>query len=482
MAQEKLHTATRDVGRRVGEEAVLNAAADLIVEGALEQYLAFAGVRAVARKAKVTPTTVVHRFGKEHTAARGLALAATRHALARSGLSQSYKTVSELEKTVDGLRDGDPAALERVYAAAVKDIIAFSGDEQLLRSDTAGWIAVAASPQDPDAREILREHYNTLLEAYAPIFESLAEATGRRFIASVSARQLSVAMTALADGFIARRRFSPEVALPETFGRMAIGMFVEATVPLGTDDEPAPGERLLSDLPEPARQVDLGGRDPDKRLSIERAVRTLYFKRHAWDDVTVLGVARLADVSKSTIMANFADRNALAAVPWTDWALDFEADFEKAKSGRAFRRVLDSYLVAIAKRAVVHRELTGALLHSVFDFTIVHGPPNYEEPPDPRDPRALVPLPRPLRPFLVAHADRFRKELVNRPDWDRWLAAHLVNTTLHAVMTRVSPQSGSVTEMESSAEAVVGFVLDVTLAGVLDGKVTGSRADRKPGA
>jgi AcrR family transcriptional regulator len=434
----------------------LDAAADLIVKGRLDDYTAFAGTRAVAKKAGVFPGSVSYHFAGDQRgrSSRVLAEEAMRRALTRGGMRVTDRTIATLLAAADQLRAGDEEGLLRIARAAADDIIGYSSQESL-DDDTAGWLAMAAAPNDETAQEFLRERYQELLERYEPVYHTLAEATGRRFTRHISARELAISLTALADGFLARRRFAPDEAEPELFARLAIALFQAATVSRIAADDPDIGDELVPTPP--GATLDRG-----KRNTIAWAAKEIYEASGRWDDVTIAAVAGRAGVNRATVTANFGSRNGLAAAIWAPWVPKLREQLERDASRDPFDVALHAHLLRVAELAADHREVTGALLEAVFAATLEHGPPNYK---DPTDPRTLVRLPPITTQYILANKQKLRDGLVRDEEGAAALSAFLHNTILNMAMTR--SRSGGTRPTAMTASEVARYVTDIVFDGML---------------
>lgn len=444
-------------GRRVGREAILDAAADLFADLDLATTIgAVVGVRTVAAAVGVSPATVNHHF-RAGDAPRNerLAAAAVERALLRSSTSGAVLVAEASLNTLDALRQGDPEALHRLAAIAASDVLWFSPDDGTPNVDrearmVATFLAAAVAPQSPQATRSLRTHYGDLTKLYSELYQALLEATGRRLIAGLDVESFANVFTALADGFILRRRFEPERAPAALFGDVVVRLFEALTSPAGSSEDSDPADNLLP-LPPGS------GLDVHKRAAIVRAAIEVY-RHDGWDGVTIGAIEAGSDVSRRTIIANVGDRNGLAAAIWSQFLPDLQAGIDADADLPPHRRI-SRHLQRIVELTGAHRRLTGALLAGVHAYTIEHGPPTGT---DPADPRTLVPIPRLLRPVILDCAGVLRPGLAGDEAQASDTAALLTNTTLNLAITRPG----------LAASEVTSRICDTMLAGMLQRRPT----------
>jgi len=430
----------------VGRDALLEAAADLLAEIDLSTVAgAVVGVRAVAARAGVAPATVNHHFrpGEGGPNAR-LAGAATLHALARAADVGPSEIASDALDTVVALQRGDPDALRRMASIAARDVLWYDPhrDTTIDALNGALYLAVAAAPRSPEAVEALRAHYEITTQVYEELYGALLEATRRRPLENLDVRAFTAVFSALADGFIQRRRFDPDHAPAELFGAAVVRVFEALSTPEGAPEDHDPADNLVP-LP-PGSNLDV-----HKREAIARAAGDLY-RRDGWDAVSIAAVQRRAGVSRATVLANFADRDGLAAAVWAHFLPSLQAELDEPM---AVHRLVHRYLEHVARLAHEHHALTVAMNSGV----MAHQAAGTRPGTDPTDPRAMVPIGPILRPHLSAHASAFRPGQVDTHSAARDSADLLVGLTLRLAITR--PAAGP--------RAIATRVCDTLLAGML---------------
>ena len=445
---------TRGPGRRVGREQLLSAATDLLAGADLADLLSFLGTRAVAEAADVQPATVHHHFHNRDESPKSntrLAAAVLEACLPVDIAAATVRRMSEVG-AAERLDLGDIAAIGATAAANLEALL-----EDRIGS-VAIFVGAAAAANDPATRATLADAYDEIARNSGSVLESLAQNMGRRFDVEHGFDPVSVAIVgrALADGLVLRDQFDPGRITPERFGDLALRLFEAVTLPADADaddtDDPV-AERLLRR----ASTLDLpadSGLDQRKRSRIVEAVRRRY-DTHGADGLTVTAVAAEADVSRSTVVANFGDRGGLAAAVWARFLPDLERRMETDRErGLPVARLLDRHLHRVVDRCKADPALTSLLLEGVLGATIRTGPPR---PDDPRDPRSTVPLPSLLMPMLADAGNELRAGAADTPQ----AVADLAATITNLVMVRC------ISRPDETTSETVQKVLDLVLDGIL---------------
>jgi hypothetical protein len=86
---------------------------------------------------------------------------------------------------------------------------------------------------EPAIRDRLRELYSSIDDVVSGLFDSLLDHWGREMLAPFTTRELAVAMSALVEGLIVRKRIDPPVVSNELFGRILIALVPTVTRPEG---------------------------------------------------------------------------------------------------------------------------------------------------------------------------------------------------------------------------------------------------------
>lgn len=438
-------------GRRVGREPLLDAGADLLAEVDLADVAGAAvGVRAVAEAAGVSPATVNHHFRPDGGGRnRRLAAAAVTHAMDRWTHAGPTAIAEAAIAAVGAVQAGEPDALDRLAAVAADDVLWWTPDDDEPHRErdsfnAALYLAIAAARCSGDARSALRRHYAEVTDIYADLYGTLLEATGRRPVEGLDVRDFTIVLSALADGFILRRRFEREAAPAPLFGSVAVRIFEALSTPVGAAEDHHPDDVLVP-LP-PGSQLD-----GHKRAAIARAATAVYM-REGWEGISIAAVARESGAHRRTVIANFGDRAGLAAAVWAQFVPGLRTGLADDAALPVHRRVL-RHLERLAAVAAGHRHLTGAMMEGVLRAEargLARGT-------EPDDPRAMVPLTSALAPVLEEGRAAFRPGQVDDAAQAGDGAALLTSTTLQLVLR----------DRTAAPSAVSARVCDTVLAGML---------------
>lgn len=429
----------------VGTDALLQAGAELLTAARLQDVLSFVGVRAVAHRADVMPGTVTHHFGSgpRHNR-RGnpqLAEGVARHALMRLGIERVRNGVARLRAEIEELRAGDEGALRR-FARAAAGALERDRDESRLPHQHALHACLLAAPQDPVAAELLRSYYAEADEQMMEVYEGLTEATGRQLAPGVSARDLTVAMSALVDGFIIRHRFDPTETDIELLADAALRLFQATTTDRRTRRHPSP-----ADLLEPPGEGEL---DEDAKDAVVLAAQDLYDESFDWDAVTLAAVADRAKVNRADVRAHFGDEHGLAAAVLMRYIPFLERAIERDRL-LPVERVLTSHLQRLIEIVREHRQVSGAYLQAAVQANTERGPARRSHL---GDPRLLLPLPQVLAPALRRHAPELHPDLTASDTSVFAFATFVTNSALALALTQTTLPSSE------TAHHLVSIILD----------------------
>lgn len=444
-------------GKRIGREALLDAAADLLISPSASDVAGgVVGVRRVAEAAGVAPATVNHHFrptggGRNER----LVVAAVRHALTRTDLETSHRVAASAADEVEALRAGDDDAVRRLALVAASDILAWTPDTPVhdetpegrtrRSNNNALYLATVMSTDNTEVREALVDFYADVTSIWSQIYQELLDVTQRRLIGGMTVSDFATILSALADGFLLRRSFDPASARADLFGEAAIRLFGAISSPRSATEDHDPSD-VLAPLP-PGSQLD-----GHKRTAIAQAAATVYTSR-GWDELTVSAVAARSGVSRRTVVAHFGDRSGLAAAVWSRFIPDLVTALEHDSTGTPLRSVI-RHLERVAAIARSHRPLSIGLLEGMLQHSI-HS--TRSQASDPTDPEGLAPLGPILQPTIEAAATSFRPGHADSPSNARHTARHLTTITLGLACERPS----------MTDSGIASYVADTTLAGML---------------
>ncbi|HVX16485.1 MAG TPA: TetR/AcrR family transcriptional regulator [Acidimicrobiales bacterium] len=419
-------------GRRVGRDALLGAALDLLGETMLTDAAGAIGTRSVAERAKVAPSTVSHHFaplGGRGAPNRRLARAALERAIA-IGNEVTNATRVELQDGAVVVTATGSSGVDIVVQAAVANLNRWRQPTHTLAL-TARYLLYAAAARDDDARELLADREAEIRRRLIPAYDAFVEALDRTWAPAWDSSRFAVAVSSMADGFAMRNRFDPELADPEVFGE-AVSVLVEGcTVGRATYvTEPAPHVPLPSS----------SKLDPHKRDAIAAAAARLY-DHDGWPALTIASVAAEARVSRATVNAHFRTRLGLAApvfgrcIPMLDAAIWTEKSLP-------LHLAIRNHLERLAAYAQQHPAVTAAFLASLHEREYAQ----HERNPSP-NPVFVVPIHELLVGLIEPATNRFRAGLVDSPIKLLQFSIFLTRSTLSLATGRPDATPGEVADL-----------------------------------
>src|SRR5579885_972275 len=167
-------------GRRIGRDALVAAGLALLDEGTLTDVTGWIGVRPVAERAGVSPSTVSHHFSP--TGDR----IAPQRALARTvihrGLQLGYEATDEsrtrIAETAALSAMGTELTTEAMAAVAAADVETWTTNRNR-PALTARYLALAAAPNDDDAQTLLLERDERTRNRMVPLYDAVVDALDR---------------------------------------------------------------------------------------------------------------------------------------------------------------------------------------------------------------------------------------------------------------------------------------------------------------
>lgn len=418
---------SRGPGRRVGVGPLVDAAVERLLEADLADLLSFLTFATVADRAGVRPATVQHHFKKRSPDAKPNERIAHATVLRVIGGDEERATdnVERASAVSHELRKKPEATMQAFRSIAAATLRTNLANRATNRTTL---LTAAVADGDPTAASILRDWYGEFAKSIEPLYERLIDAFDRRFDteAGFDSHSYAVLLSALTDGLILRHRFDPDEVDPELYGEVVIRLFEACTVTGSAGDELPVDLRLLHGGVAHAPVPPGSGLDPDKRSAMVAAATALYDARLDTSDLTGAAVARLAGVSRTTVLSHFADASGLAWAVWGRFLPEFERHLQRDHDrGRPAVAVIERHLQRLAERAHEHPALTAL----AFEAAVRYRTRSRTSGLDPTDPQLLVPLPHVLVPVIIDHADHLRPGLDQiEPAYD--LAVTLTDLTI----------------------------------------------------
>lgn len=414
-----------------GRDVLVEAAASLLATPTLDDLLAgLVTTRRVAALADVSPGTVSHHYPREDEDGDRLSLgrAGAERALTLTGGADPAAYEDRVLEVLDRLQAGDADVAARLVQAIRETLpVGLRADEGGLEGrlrTVSRFLHAAVAPGDERARRSLAEVSGAVRDVHADAYRALVRELDREFVADTTAEDVASLVLALADGITLQGCHDRRTDPGDRYVLGVLALFDSLTRPV---DEAATLDGLESLLPLPTG-TPLG---PRQRRRIRDATRRVY-DDGGWERVTIERVARYAGVPRISLVDHYGSRHGLACLAWSRGLPEVERAVDRSR-GRPPAARMRACLEAIARVATHDRELTSAFLHGVFAYTAAHGPP---QPDDPFDPRSVVPLPAVVE--QVVRADL----TVYRPPWSvgdagpRDAAAMLNNNLLLLAVTR----------------------------------------------
>lgn len=430
-----------------GRAALIEAAADLIAETRLEDVLGFLGPRAVARRSQVAVGTVTYHFP---TRGSNLGEAALTRAVNRVGddpLDALYERMNAV-----GFDEGtsEETAVDDFLAALASNLVTNSpakpgSDPRVESRESAFYLAAAVAPRDSRARRAMSENLESNRLVREEISESMLHHRRRRWRAGITKETLAVAQEALVYGFLLIRRFDPARGDPKVYAAMAMRLFDACSLPDSVPDTPDYRDSLL--VPPRLRHLDVTMRD-----AIVEAATHIY-RDSGWSGLNPIAVAEQAGLSRPTVVANFKDRDSLAAAVWARFLPELEQAAQRDLRLPLHAAVRTS-LERVASIARRDPALTAAFLGAVLSHAAEHGP---AAPDDLADPRNFAPVHHLLEPAISKYSHHFRSGHAGSEEDVTAIAYSLVQQALSLAVTQ--PNLGSL--------EIADLVCTSTLAGLL---------------
>lgn len=228
------------------------------------------------------------------------------------------RTVEGLDAFIDGTEPDARRAAAMEWAGMVQEE-ATAGLTHLL------WVArtMPVSTDSPQTgADVLRGRYRSSDARFLPTYERALEALGREMLPPFDVRELSIALTGLANGLEMRRAVDEESVRHDLYGDLLTALVIAITRPVGERTE----ETALRTVGDQTVVRPAASRDspPSTWRQIAEAAAPLFASRSV-NDVRVAEIAEVAGVSSSTVYHQFGSVSAVAAAGWVRHLSELEA-------------------------------------------------------------------------------------------------------------------------------------------------------------
>jgi AcrR family transcriptional regulator len=408
---------------------LIEAAISLLGRQQFQELLAGVETRAIADEVGVTTGSFFHHFRNRAHFAHAVADRFTAHWAERVARLSGAATTSNEVRGLDGIR---PAARAE-WAGLV-------ADDDLAALQRLLW-AVRSQPLCEDtartAGDVLGEAYRSLTDTVEASYAEGLRLIGREMLPPFTNRDLTVIMTAVAEGLQMRHGVDCGAVRDDLYADTVAAILLGVTRPRVERSDPSPAPEL-ADLE--ARFLvhrhdrKAGGVPADTWRHIAESAAHLFVDRVP-GEVRVSEVAAAASVSTDAVHHHFGSVTAVAAAGWVRHIPELEAIAAEPTTGDEgpIRRI-EQVLLRYVELTRQNRGATEALVAQVVAECGPTGERRW-----PRSTRAIVPLPGILLPLIreLRTAGRLRR----RMDTER-LARSLVHlcTMQTLLFTAESPE------------------------------------------
>lgn len=415
---------------------LIDAGISLLARQHFQALLAAVETRAIAEEAGVTTGSFFHHFrNRSHFAT----------AVADAFVARWTQRVDRLSTATEASNDSQ--GYEGIRPAAAAEWAGLVVDGDLAALQHLLWSVRHQELGDETARtagDVLHDAYRGLTDTVEPTYMAGVARLGREMLPPFTSCDLTVIMTAIAEGLQMRHGADPDAVRDGLYADTVSAVLLGITRPRVERSETAPApdlSTLESRLLVHPRRTGGDGAVETWRHIADAAAHLFVDRSPA--DVRVSEVASAGGVSTSTVYHHFGTVNAVAAAAWAQHVPELEAIAAvpiTAEEGpiRRIEQVLLRY-VQLA------RENRGAAEALVAQVITEAGPSSERE--WPRDTRAVIPLPDILLPLIreVRAVGRLRRRMETVR-----LARSLVHlTTMQALLFGHEPDERIVDETMS---------------------------------
>lgn len=371
---------------------LVDAGISLLAQQRFQELLAAVETRTIADEAGVTTGSFFHHFRNRSHFAVAVADAFVDRWAVRVGHLRS-----EVDRVLMNPEDGGSS--RRPAAAAEWDRLVQAGETPILQHLL--W-AVRDQPICDDtgrtAGAVLREGYDHITEAVEALYQTGLRSIGREMLPPFTSRDLTIIMTAFAEGLQMRHGVDPGAVRDDLYADAVGAILLGVTRPRveRADSEPAPELSTLETRYLDRRGAIAPAQSPTEPWrQIADAAAHLFVDRSP-GDVRVSEVAAAAGVSTTTVYHHFGTVTAVAAAGWARHVPELAEIAAAPITGEEgpIRRI-EQVLLRYVQLARQNRGATEALAAQV----IVEANPSSDR-LWPRSIREVVPVPGVLLPLI----------------------------------------------------------------------------------
>jgi AcrR family transcriptional regulator len=293
--------------------ALVDAGVQLALQQRFEDLLTSVDTRSITSAAGVTTGSFFHHFKN-----RAEFIDAVVERFGELWERSARRTLDVLASSFTG--EDEPS----VRGAATSEWSGVTEDEVLSGLHHLLWVARDQAVSESDGRmvgDVLRERNDWLDHTLVASYERVLRAIRREMLPPFTVQELSVGVSALANGLEMRRAVDGQAVREGLYGDLVASLVTTITRPareraekgrVGGDRQPV---GLTSGAREPAR---------DTRDQIAEAAAPLFVERRV-GEVKIAEIAEVAGVSASTVYHQFGRVSAVAAAGWVRHLPELEA-------------------------------------------------------------------------------------------------------------------------------------------------------------
>lgn len=297
--------------------ALVDAGVQLALQQSFQDLLTSVDTRSITSAAGVTTGSFFHHFEN-----RAEFIGSVVERFGELWEASVLRTLDVLTSSFTG--DTEPS----VRGAASAEWSGVTEDEVLSGLQHLLWVARDQAVSASDGRmvgDILRERNDWLDQTMVASYERALRAIRREMLPPFTVRELSIGLSALANGLEMRRAVDPQTVREDLYADLVANLVTNITRPareraeeggLGGDRQPV---GLTSAARDSSREPSRGTRD-----QIAEAAAPLFVERRV-GEVKIAEIAEVAGVSASTVYHQFGRVSAVAAAGWARHLPELEA-------------------------------------------------------------------------------------------------------------------------------------------------------------